>query len=142
MIALARNTHWFKSQGYSAVAYTVMITPRGDLWPGRPEEYISGANRGLNAKSVSFCWLGNLDHHPPTDAQLVAAAAWVKAARLRHPGAVLIGHKDVAKVAGDRRLATGCPGKAAIKANSLRAVWLLVCGYPLDEAKRRAAAGL
>ena len=134
---------WFvEGLGYADVAYNVMITPAGAMWQGRGEQYTSAATYGLNGDSVAFCWLGNLDKAWPTDAQLVAAAAWVKAARVRHPGAVLIGHKDVARVARDPSVATGCPGKAAIKANSLRAVWLLVCGYSLPEAKRRAAAGL
>lgn len=132
---------WFVDvQGYADVAYNAMITPAGAVWQGRGEQYASAANYGLNNDAVAFCWLGDLNRHPPTDAQLVAAAAWVKGARTRHPGAVLIGHKDVAKIARNGAT-TECPGAAAVRANSLRAVWLMVCGYPLAEAKARAAAG-
>lgn len=137
---------WFKSignsgEGRQAIAYTVLITSKGEIWKGRDEEYISAANRGLNTKTVSFCWLGDLDKRPPTDAQLVAAGLWVRTALKRHPGAKLIGHKDVAKVARMPSVATGCPGKEAIRTNALRTVFLIASGYSLQEAKARSAAG-
>lgn len=132
---------WFKSQDYDDVAYNAMITPAGHVWPGRDERYNSAANRGLNYRSVAFCLLGNLDREPPTDAQLVAAGLWVRAALKRHPGAKLIQHKDVAKIAGDRNLSTACPGREAIAMNAARAVFLIASGYSLEEAKRRAAVG-
>jgi hypothetical protein len=132
---------WFKSQGYEDVAYNALITPKGEVWPGRGEGFMSAANKGLNAKSVAFCFLGNLDKAPPTDAQLVAAGLWVRAALKRHPGAKLIQHKDVAKLARDPSVATGCPGKEAQRMNAARAVFLIASGHTLQEAKARAAAG-
>ena len=133
---------FFKAQGYADIAYNALITPSGEVWKGRDEAYIGGSNKGLNARAVSFCWLGNLDKAEPTDAQIVAAGLWIRSALKRHPGAKLIGHGDVARVVKDPSVATGCPGKAAIKARSLRAAFLIASGYPLAEAKRRAKAGL
>jgi hypothetical protein len=133
---------WFVDvQNYADVAYNAMITPKGETWSGRGEQYASAASYGLNHNSVAFCWLGNKNKDPVTDAQLVAAAVYVKAARVRHPGAKLIGHRDVEKITGIKAT-TECPGNITVKQDSLRAVWLLVCGYSLPEAKRRAAAGL
>lgn len=132
---------FFKGQGYSDIAYNALITPKGEVWKGRDEAYIGGSNKGLNAKAVSFCWLGNLDKAPPTDAQLVAAGLWIRAALKRHPGAKLIGHGDVSRLVGDRSVATGCPGKESIRTRALRASFLIASGYPLAEAKRLAAAG-
>lgn len=133
---------FFKGQGYADIAYNALITPKGEVWKGRDEAYIGGSNKGLNARAVSFCWLGNLDKTPPTDAQLVAAGLWIRAALKRHPGAKLIGHGDVARVVKDPSVATGCPGKESIRTRALRAAFLIASGFTLTEAKRRAAAGL
>lgn len=130
----------FDAHGYADVAYNAMITPDGQTWPGRPESAMSAANKGLNAKAVAFCFLGDLDKAPATDPAIRAAGAWLKGARQRHPRATVIVHGDVARLVGDRSVATACPGRYGRLA--VRAAWLYgPCGLPLAEAKRRAAAG-
>ena len=132
---------WFVDvQGYADVAYNAMITPAGVVWKGRGEEFQSAANLGINREAVAFCFLGDLDKHAPTDAQLLAAGHWVHDALQRHPGAKLIQHRDVARLVGDPSVGTECPGAYSIKTHAAREVFLLASGFPLAEAKRRALA--
>jgi hypothetical protein len=130
---------WFVDvKGYADVAYNVLITPKGEVWKGRGEEFQSAANLGINRDAVAFCLLGDLDKHPPTDAQLLASGRWVHDALKRHPGAKLIQHRDVARLTGDPSVGTECPGAFSVKTHAARTVFLLASGFPLAEAKRRA----
>lgn len=138
---------WFLSIGDADIAYNALITRAGEVWPGRDEKYQSAANLGLNREAVAFCLLGNLDEYAPTDAQLVAGGHWVHDALQRHPGAILIQHRDVAKIVHDPSVATTCAGayaqgKKGVRPAAGRVIFLLASGYTLQAAKAKALAEL
>ena len=82
----------FIARGWSDIAYNGLVTPTGEVWPGRPESMVSGATYGYNDRSVALCYLAYGPRWPVTDAQRLAGGRWLVAAHKRYTRAKFSTH--------------------------------------------------
>lgn len=106
------------SQGFVTVGYHAIIQGNGTVQYGRPIGKVPAANLGLNTPSYAIALEGNF--HPgspgycgeqPTAPQLKSLIDLVENVKKKLPHLrFLIGHRDVARLAGVASDATACPG--------------------------------
>lgn len=98
------------ARGWSNIGYHWVIRLNGTVEQGRPENQIGAGVRGHNVNSIHICCVGGLRRETGPDkgfdtrtpAQKKALIRLIREIQARHPGAVVLGHRDVA--------ATQCPG--------------------------------
>lgn len=106
--------------GDAMIAYNMVITPDGQVYDGRPEQYDSAAAFGANGTSVDVVCVGNFQSDdagytgPPTDAQLNALLQVLTYWHRKYPRIQrTLGHQQVASVlypTNPAPYATACPG--------------------------------
>jgi N-acetylmuramoyl-L-alanine amidase len=94
------------NKGWCDIAYNFLIMPSGRVYEGRGWNRVNGATKGYNSNSLAFCWAGNYDTSPPSQASIDAGRALV--AQAMRDGYLtasftMRGHRDVAS--------TACPGR-------------------------------
>lgn len=105
-------------QDFVTVGYHAVIKKDGTIQYGRPIDKVPAAALDYNTRSVDVALEGNF--HPsdanyigekPSDAQIHALIGYVRNVLHKCPRlSKLIGHRDVARLANDRSVATACPG--------------------------------
>lgn len=94
-----------KQFGWKGIGYHWFIRRDGTVEQGRPESHVGAHDGG----KIGICWAGGLDRATGPDkgmknitqAQEAALIAKIKDVLKRHPGATVVGHRDLA--------ATQCP---------------------------------
>lgn len=98
------------ARGWKDVGYHYIIRRNGRIEPGRPESVVGAHVAGHNTGSIGICCIGGIERATGpnvgvdnrTDAQKAATVRLVSDLLARHPGAEVVGHRDLA--------ATQCPG--------------------------------
>lgn len=98
------------ARGWKDVGYHYIIRRNGRIEPGRPESVVGAHVAGHNTGSIGICCIGGIERATGpnvgvdnrTDAQKAATVRLVSDLLSRHPGAEVVGHRDLA--------ATQCPG--------------------------------
>lgn len=99
-----------KNRGWKGIGYHYFIRRDGTLERGRPENEIGAHVGGQNSGKIGICWAGGLNRKTGpnvgvdnrTDAQNGTLIKLIRDLLKRHPGAQVVGHRDLA--------ATQCPG--------------------------------
>lgn len=113
--ATADIRQWHKEAGMADVGYHWIIRRDGVVEKGRPEDQIGAHVRGHNEHTIGICWIGGLNRKTGpligvdnrTPEQTAALVKLIRDIRTRHPGAAVVGHKNLA--------ATQCPGFDVVK---------------------------
>jgi N-acetylmuramoyl-L-alanine amidase len=125
-IGAAEIDRMHRARGFrGGCGYHYVIRRDGTVEPGRPENVVGAHVRGFNTGSIGICLVGGIDRATGpnhgvdnrTEAQKRAAAALIRDILTRHPGAEVLGHRDLT--------ATQCPAYDA------RAWWASVADQPL-----------
>lgn len=98
------------ARDFNDVGYHYVIKRDGTIQKGRPDSVVGAHVKGQNTGSLGICCIGGLDRATGpnvgvdnrTDAQKTATINLVNDLLAGHPGAQLVGHRDLA--------ATQCPG--------------------------------
>ena len=101
---------WHRDRGFARIGYHWIVLRDGTIEAGRPEGTVGAHVRGHNTGSIGICWVGGLDRATgpnkgvwnPTPVQEAALVELVREVLQRHPGAEVVGHRDL--------VATECPG--------------------------------
>lgn len=109
-ITIADVDRWHRDRGLAMVGYHYFIRRDGTVERGRPEDRIGAHVGGQNSGKLSICWAGGLDRATGpnvgvdnrTPAQRQASITLIRELLTRHPGAEVVGHRDLAP--------TQCPG--------------------------------
>lgn len=99
-----------KARGWKGVGYHYVIRRDGTVDKGRPETQVGAHVGGQNSGKIGICCIGGLNRATGpnkgvdnrTPAQIAATIKLVNDILKRHPGAKVVGHRDLA--------ATQCPG--------------------------------
>lgn len=99
-----------KKRGWKGCGYHYVIKLDGTVERGRPETEVGAHVGGQNSGKIGICCIGGLKTasgaykglDTRTPAQVAAQIALIKDILKRHPGAKVVGHRDLA--------ATQCPG--------------------------------
>lgn len=96
------QTFHMDGRGWNDFAYSVGVSPDGQVFEGRGWDAAGGHTRGWNSKSVAVCYLGWGTEEPSDAAK--RAILWAADDADRHYGRKLVrqAHRDVG--------ATACPG--------------------------------
>ncbi|MBW7848831.1 MAG: N-acetylmuramoyl-L-alanine amidase [Bacteroidales bacterium] len=98
------------ARGWKDVGYHYVIRRDGRIERGRAEDVIGAHVEGHNTGSIGVCCIGGLERATGKDlgvdnrtpAQIVATTLLLRDLLARHPGAEVLGHRDLAP--------TQCPG--------------------------------
>lgn len=98
-----------RARVWNGVGYHYVVKRDGTKQVGRPENVVGAHVAGQNTGKIGICLIGGLDRATGpnvgvdnrTDAQKRAAAELIRDILTRHPGARVVGHRDLA--------ATQCP---------------------------------
>jgi len=98
-----------RARGFKKVGYHYVIKRNGMIERGRKETEIGAHVKGQNTGKIGICLIGGLERSSGpnvgvdnrTEAQKTAAASLIRDLLTRHPGAKVLGHRDLA--------ATLCP---------------------------------
>lgn len=106
------NVHLGK--GWCGIGYDFYIRKNGEIWRGRPLNYIPAGVYGYNQNSVHICCEGNFEIENPTPQQIQSCKNLIQYLKVTECPDVVDwkGHKEV--------YATDCPGK----------------NFPLEEVKQ------
>jgi hypothetical protein len=106
-----------RGNGWSMIGYNYVVGPSGQIWKGRPDEYVPAAAEGDNTNSVDVCLLG--DFQPGTEGY-ISPIPTAQLQALRDLAVYLhqkyktiertIGHRDVSVLKNEPENATACPG--------------------------------
>jgi N-acetylmuramoyl-L-alanine amidase len=115
----ATETHHVRDRGFVGIGYSFVISPAGRIFEGRGWLREGAHTEGRNRGSHGFCFLGDGDREPATDAQWTAAH-WLIGEGIR-VGAVTPDPKIAPHSAYDR--AKTCPGtKILVELDRLRGI--------------------
>lgn len=97
------------ARGFNDVGYHYVIKRDGTVQKGRPDHVVGAHVAGHNTGSIGICCIGGLERATGsnvgvdnrTDAQKAATIKLVRGLLVQHPGAEVLGHRDLA--------ATQCP---------------------------------
>lgn len=92
-----------RARGWNGIAYHYYIRKDGSIYRGRPEWMIGGHTLNWNWCSIGVCFEGNFEKDTMPAAQVKSGVELVADLKARHPGIMVIGHRDVN--------ATDCPGR-------------------------------
>jgi len=98
-----------KKRGWKGVGYHYVIRRKGKVEKGRPDNQVGAHVGGQNRGKLGICWIGGLERSSGpnvgidnrTMAQKAALARLIASLLVAHPGAKVVGHRDLA--------ATQCP---------------------------------
>jgi N-acetylmuramoyl-L-alanine amidase len=95
---------WHKQKGWSGIGYHYVIALDGSIESGRPEHQIGAHVQGYNDNSLGIVYVGGCDakmqaKDTRTLDQKTALIKLLKQLKLKHPKAVILGHRDFPKVA-------------------------------------------
>ncbi|MDP0925725.1 N-acetylmuramoyl-L-alanine amidase [Paracoccus onubensis] len=98
------------ARGFNDVGYHYVIKRDGTVQKGRADNVIGAHVKGFNTGSLGICCIGGIERSTGpnvgvdnrTSAQKAATIKLVKELLAKHPGAEVVGHRDLA--------ATQCPG--------------------------------
>lgn len=97
---------WHKAKGWSDVGYHWIVTRKGVIQRGRPENRVGAHVEGFNAVSIGVCLVGGVsedDFTKPennfTPQQFAALARLLSVLKKKYPNAVIQGHRDFPNVA-------------------------------------------
>lgn len=96
---------WHKQRGWKTIGYHYVVRLDGQLEEGRPVEQVGAHVAGHNATSIGVVYVGGVDKvslkpkDTRTAAQKNALRLLLKSLKTRHPGAVILGHRDFPGVA-------------------------------------------
>jgi N-acetylmuramoyl-L-alanine amidase len=99
-----------KARGWSGIGYHYVIRLDGTVEKGRPDSIVGAHVGGQNSGKLGICCIGGLTRatgpnkgvDTRTRAQTESLVALIRALLDKHPGAKVVGHRDLA--------ATQCPG--------------------------------
>lgn len=99
-IGVREITQWHLLRGFDTVGYHYVIRRDGELETGRPENVIGAHVRGHNANSIGICLVGGVDRQNQpennfTAEQFATLALLLQQLKDRHPGARILGHRDL-----------------------------------------------
>ncbi len=108
-VADIRAAH--RARGFIDIGYHYLIHPDGTVAPGRPEHQQGAHARGLNARSLGICCIGNFETTQPDPRQIQALTELVILLTRRYAVAPhrIIGHRDVMRISPAATV-TVCPG--------------------------------
>ena len=109
---VADITKWHKACGFRTIGYHYVIHLDGVVHVGRSPETAQGAHvKGHNKNTIGICWIGGTEKGAPntgvdtrTREQTDSLITLINELLERHPGAKVVGHRDIA----DKP--TECPG--------------------------------
>jgi len=95
---------WHLERGFSKIGYHYVIRTNGTIEVGRMEHEDGAHVLGFNSRALGICLIGGVDEaNAPsfnyTKAQMVSLATLCRGLLIRHPKAVLQGHRDFPAVA-------------------------------------------
>jgi len=102
-IGAAEIRRWHTDKGWADLGYHKVIRRDGEIESGRPEEQAGAHAKGFNEDSLAVCLVGGVDEYNDPEANFTPAqwsslkiliARWTR----EHPGAEVIGHRDLAGV--------------------------------------------
>lgn len=93
-----------RARGFSGIGYHYVICRNGSIELGRPENVVGAHVGGQNSRKIGICCIGGLERASGpnkgvdnrTPAQRAALAALIRDVLTRHPGAEVVGHRDLA----------------------------------------------
>lgn len=99
-----------KARGWAGVGYHYVIKRDGTVQKGRPDATVGAHVAGHNTGSLGICCIGgteratgpNVGVDNRTEAQKAATVKLVRSLQAQHPGAQVLGHRDLGP--------TQCPG--------------------------------
>lgn len=99
-----------KARGWRGIGYHWFIRRDGTVEQGRPESQVGAHVGGQNSGKIGICCAGGLERETGPDvgvdnrtrAQIAAQIELIRDILKRHPGAEVVGHRDLAP--------TQCPG--------------------------------
>jgi N-acetylmuramoyl-L-alanine amidase len=92
---------WHRERGWKGIGYHYVVLLNGEVQTGRREAEVGAHAAGFNARSLGICLIGT-DRF--TLAQWETLGKLVALLKSRYPGAVVLGHRDLPRVA------KACPG--------------------------------
>jgi N-acetyl-anhydromuramyl-L-alanine amidase AmpD len=105
-----RRSH--KARGFSDVGYHYVIHENGVIHRGRPESKVGAHVKGLNAKSIGVCLIGNGNKKAFELRQLTALDCKVRELIAAYPDAIVIAHREVNEYLPKKyHTRKTCPGK-------------------------------
>lgn len=125
-----------KARGWAGVGYHYVIKRDGTVQKGRPDATVGAHVSGHNTGSLGICCIGGIERATGpnvgvdnrTEAQKAATVKLVRSLLEQHPGAQVVGHRDLSP--------TQCPGFDA------RSWWAAANARPpvVDAAPTKPAA--
>ena len=96
---------WHLDRGWIGIGYHFVLQPDGRIETGRPIDTVGAhAGAGVNGRSIGICFAGNMEQHPPTEAQVQAFYDLYRQVIVPRYGKLkLSGHRE--------HMATSCPGR-------------------------------
>jgi hypothetical protein len=88
---------------WAGIGYHFYIRTNGEIWSGRPLEYVGAHAFGFNNNSIGICFEGNFETETMSDAQKEAGKWLVAYIKEKYAIKKVVGHRDL--------MATACPGK-------------------------------
>lgn len=97
---------WHRQRGFFMIGYHYVIKIDGTVQPGRDEDSIGAHVLSYNATSIGICIVGGVDAAGKSvnnfsPAQFDALEALLRTLKVKHPQAVIQGHRDFPAVAKD-----------------------------------------
>ena len=103
----AEIDRWHRAKGWQCIGYHFVIKRDGTVEEGREQDKIGAHVEGYNSNSVGICLVGGLADDGKTaennftPEQLASLKKLLKAAKVKHPKAVIQGHRDFPGVKKD-----------------------------------------
>ena len=91
------------SNGWAGIGYHFYVRTNGEIFEGRPIEYVGAHAYGFNSTSIGICFEGNFEVEEMSTAQKEAGKWLVAYIKGLYPIKKVVGHRDL--------MATACPGK-------------------------------
>jgi len=122
---------WHKARGWKGIGYHYVIYLDGSVHKGRPDNVVGAHVANHNTGALGICWIGGTVDGKSADtrtpAQTASLIALIKRLLAEHPGAKVVGHRDMPGAA------TECPGFDVIP------WWASVVNAPAAPAPRPTA---
>jgi len=89
-------------QGWRGIGYNYVILKNGTIQTGRPHNTIGSHSGPGNPYSIGICLVGNMNNHPPTDAQMQSLIELIRYLEGIYGNLTVDDHSDI--------MPTACPG--------------------------------
>lgn len=99
-IGRAEIDSWHRQRGFDGIGYHFVIRCDGTIERGRSLDRIGAHAQGHNSYSIGVCLVGGLDANGDpdpeySDEQWEALFVLVTALQMKHPTAIVLGHRDL-----------------------------------------------